>query len=77
MQTGVEMEHNYVIRFRNCILNGQFEELFQKNIIAHKNLKSGSKCVSIFDQVTQNLPAQKKQLIMYYTYEQWYSELIE
>jgi len=57
MQTGVEMEHNYVIRFRNCILNGQFEELFQKNIIAHKNLKSGSKCVSIFDQVTQNLPA--------------------
>jgi len=22
MQTGIEMEQNYIIRFRNCILNG-------------------------------------------------------
>lgn len=77
MQTGVDMEHNSVIRFRQCILNGNYKELFSKEIIAHSSLKTGGKCISVFDQVSAQLSPQKKQLLMYFIYEQQYIELME
>jgi uncharacterized glyoxalase superfamily protein PhnB len=77
VQTGVDMEHNSVIRFRQCILNGNYKELFSKEIVAHSNLKSGGKCISVFDQVSAQLSPQNKQRLMYYIYEQQYIELME
>ena len=77
VQTGVDMEHNSVIRFRQCILNGNYKELFSKEIVAHSTLKSGGKCISVFDQVSAQLTPQKKQLLMYFIYEQQYIELME
>lgn len=71
------MEHNSVIRFRQCILNGNYKELFSKEIVAHSSLKSGGKCISVFDQVSAQLSPQKKQLLMYFIYEQQYIELME
>ena len=77
VQTGVDMEHNSVIRFRQYILNGNYKELFSKEIVAHQSLKSGGKCISVFDQVSAQLSPQKKQLLMYFVYEQQYIELME
>lgn len=77
VQTGVDMEHNSVIRFRQCILSGDYKQLFAKEIVSHKTFKNGGKCCSIFDLISAQLSPQKKQLLMYFIYEQQYIELME
>lgn len=57
--------------FRKHILSGQYSLLFAK-----PEEGNGQAEVSIFDKVTQQVPKNKKQTIMYYIYEQQYIELM-
>lgn len=80
-QTGVLMEDDSINSFRQFILQGQYEKLFLKQSENQctqpvKNKKKGSK-QSIFDKVTASLSNSKKQLILYYIYEQQYIELMQ
>ena len=66
-ETNVSMECSNVEVFRMCVLNGQFQQLFQA---------SEDNQGSVFDKITANIDKDKKQSIMYFIYEQQYIELM-
>ena len=62
------MEDESVEIFRKAILTGDFDALFKE--------QSGSKSVSLLDQVTEGSTKTNKNTILYYIYEAQYIELM-
>lgn len=81
------MEDESVNLFRKYILEGEYSLLFDKEIVnvdqnqfikaSDKQKNNGiTKLLSIFDKVTQEISTSRKQEMMYYIYEQQYTELM-
>ena len=78
------MEDESVNLFRKYILDGEYNLLFNKEIVKLENSfvkaperKNGAtKLLSVFDKVTQDISTSRKQEMMYYIYEQQYTELM-
>ena len=63
------MEQRSVVRFRQYILDGEYQALFaQDTVSGHESLRNG-KPKSTFELVTEGLTPQKQQLLSYFIHE--------
>lgn len=83
-ETRVAMESHHIQEFRNSILNGRFELLFQaesskdEGQLGVKDEQTDEvQQLSMFDRVTASISPENKQILTYFIYEQQYLELMQ